>query len=75
MTWLYPSNGKLVDRAARFTQILLKRAGHCGFTYDDIVRAQFDVKSDLNPSESIVHRTIKRLVSAQTRRPEPHGPR
>ena len=25
MTWVYPSNGKLIDRAARYTEILLRR--------------------------------------------------
>lgn len=75
MTWVYPSNGKLVDRAARYTQILLKRHGHGEFAYDDIVRAQFAVKADLSPKESIVHKTIQRLVNERTPRPESHEPR
>lgn len=62
MTWVYPSNGKLVDRAARYTQIILERKGISGFTYDQIVRAQFATKAELNPSESIVHKTIERLI-------------
>jgi N-acetylmuramic acid 6-phosphate etherase len=57
MTWVYPSNGKLVDRAARYTQILLKQKG-LSFTYDEIVRAQFQAKANLDPSQSIVHKTI-----------------
>jgi N-acetylmuramic acid 6-phosphate etherase len=60
MTWVYPSNGKLVDRAARYTQILLKQRG-LDFGYDDIVRAQFEAKSKLSPKESIVHKTISIL--------------
>lgn len=75
MTWVYPSNGKLVDRAARYTQILLKRHGYGEFPYDDIVRAQFAVKAELSPKESIVHKTIQRLVSERTQRPESHEPR
>lgn len=75
MTWVYPSNGKLVDRAARYTQILLQRNGHGEFAYDDIVRAQYACKADLSPKESIVHKTIKKLVSERTQRPESHGPR
>lgn len=63
MTWLYPSNGKLVDRAARYTQILLAREGR-EHGYDEIVRAQFAAKADLNPNESIVGKTISRLRSA-----------
>ena len=60
MTWVYPSNGKLVDRAARYTQILLKQQG-LSIDYDAIVRAQFACKAHLSPKESIVHKTIERL--------------
>lgn len=60
MTWVYPSNGKLVDRAARYTQILLKKKG-LTFDYDSIVRAQFACKAELSPKESIVHKTIEKL--------------
>ena len=62
MTWLYPSNGKLVDRAARYTQILLEQRGYREFDYDSIVRAQFACKADLSPEQSIVHRTVARLI-------------
>lgn len=58
MTWVYPSNGKLVDRAARYTQILLRQMGESKFDYDQIVRAQFLAKASLSPDESIVHKTI-----------------
>jgi N-acetylmuramic acid 6-phosphate etherase len=61
MTWVYPSNGKLVDRAARYTQILLKNRG-LDFDYDSIVRAQFACKEELSPKESIVHKTIEKLT-------------
>jgi N-acetylmuramic acid 6-phosphate etherase len=63
MTWVYPSNGKLIDRAARYTQMLLKAQGFADFTYDDIVRAQFLCKSGLSPEESIVHKTMQNLIS------------
>jgi N-acetylmuramic acid 6-phosphate etherase len=65
MTWVYPSNGKLIDRAARYTEILLRQGGHGDFTYDDIVRAQFLCKSDLNPQESIVHKTMQKLIGGR----------
>jgi N-acetylmuramic acid 6-phosphate etherase len=65
MTWVYPSNGKLIDRAARYTQILLQRQGQSGFSYDEIVRAQFAAKADLSPKESIVHKTIKLLMRSR----------
>lgn len=60
MTWVYPSNGKLVDRAARYTQILLNQRG-LDFDYDSIIRAQFAAKAQLSPKESIVHKTIEIL--------------
>jgi len=65
MTWVYPSNGKLVDRAARYTQILLKNRG-LDFDYDAIVRAQFACKENLSPKESIVHKTIEKLTGGFT---------
>lgn len=62
MTWVFPSNGKLVDRAARYTQILLKKKGMDRFSYDEIVRAQYESKNELSPKESIVHKTIQKLM-------------
>lgn len=75
MTWVYPSNGKLVDRAARYTQILLKERGLGDFTYDEIVRAQFACKMNLSPKESIVHKTIEKLATERTQQLESRAPR
>jgi N-acetylmuramic acid 6-phosphate etherase len=66
MTWVYPSNGKLIDRAARYTDILLRRSGHGEFTYDEIVRAQFLCKSDVGPDQSIVHKTMRKLIHGRS---------
>ena len=63
MTWVYPSNGKLIDRAARYTEILLRRSGHDGFTYSEIIRAQFACKAGLSPQDSIVHKTVEKLIA------------
>jgi N-acetylmuramic acid 6-phosphate etherase len=57
MTWVYPSNGKLVDRAARYSILLLERSGMKNIDYDEVVRIQFEVKKNLLSSESIVIRT------------------
>ena len=35
MTWVSPSNGKLVDRAARYSMLLLERAGFKDVDYDE----------------------------------------
>jgi N-acetylmuramic acid 6-phosphate etherase len=64
MTWVYPSNGKLIDRAARYAQILLNQRGYNNFTYAEIVRAQFACKDELSPEDSIVHMTMRRLIGA-----------
>jgi len=74
MTWVFPSNGKLIDRAARYSQILMRRSGMPELAYDDIVRAQFMAKKDLSPKESIVHKTIQILLSGRTQRPVSHAP-
>lgn len=59
MTWVYPSNGKLVDRAARYSMLLLERAGVKNVDYDEIVRIQFELKKNLRSTESIVLRTAE----------------
>lgn len=62
MTWVYPSNGKLVDRAARYSQLILKELGYADVTYDDVVRAQYECKKSLSPKESIVLKTVEKLL-------------
>ncbi len=74
MTWVYPSNGKLIDRAARYSQILMRQAGLPEASYDDIVRAQFAAKQDLKSNESIVHKTIKVLTSGHAQGPVAQAP-
>lgn len=74
MTWVLPSNGKLIDRAARYSQILMRRQGYPQFAYDEIIRAQFIAKRELSPKESIVHKTIQILTSGRTQRPVSHAP-
>ncbi len=74
MTWVYPSNGKLVDRAARYSQIIMRKQGYPPVPYDEIIRAQFAAKRELSPKESIVHKTIQILTSGRTQRPVSHAP-
>lgn len=62
MTWVYPSNGKLVDRAARYSQLILQELGARQFSYDDVVRAQYACKAELSPKESIVLKTVEKLT-------------
>lgn len=62
MTWVYPSNGKLVDRAARYSTLLLERQGARNVDYDQIVRLQFELKQTLKSTDSIVIKTAERYL-------------
>jgi N-acetylmuramic acid 6-phosphate etherase len=61
MTWVRPTNGKLVDRAARYVHHLLVRDGHTGIGYDTIVRRIFQELANAPPDEPIVLRTLNAL--------------
>ncbi len=62
MTWVYPSNGKLIDRAARYTEILLHRRA---MTFSPMMRssAPNSPKAELSPQDSIVHKTVEKLIA------------
>ena len=62
MTWVNPSNGKLVDRVARYATLLIERQGVENVDYDEVVRLQFEVKKTLSSKESIVLETVKRYL-------------
>ncbi len=73
MTWVSPTNGKLVDRAARYVQHLLGAAGRRGPGYDVVVRRLFAEMDRARPDEPVVLRTyhslLKRNASAASRPP------
>lgn len=60
MTWVKPSNGKLIDRACRYVQYLLKFEG-IDRDYETIVRELFRLKESLPPTDSIVLATYQSL--------------
>lgn len=62
MTWVSPTNGKLVDRAARYVKHLLVGAGRLDQQYDDIVRQLFTELEEMEPGESVVLRTYQTLL-------------
>ncbi len=62
MTWVTPTNGKLVDRAARYVQHLLARDGRTGPGYEDVVRRLFAEMEAARPDESVVLRTYRSLL-------------
>src|SRR5690606_24270529 len=58
MTWVYPNNGKLIDRAARYVGILLERRG-VTVSYDEVVRRLLDINRDLPSNTSVVLKTVE----------------
>ncbi len=62
MTWVSPTNGKLVDRATRYITHLLAGAGRTDQRYEDIVRQLFAELDGVEPDESVVLRTYRSLL-------------
>jgi N-acetylmuramic acid 6-phosphate etherase len=61
MTWVSPTNGKLVDRAARYVQHLLCGAGLEGASYADVVHRLFTEMERARPGDSVVLRAYRSL--------------
>lgn len=61
MTWVKPSNNKLIDRSIRYVQALLEQSGENIFSYEDICYALFGELETLKVEEPIVLRTLKAL--------------
>jgi N-acetylmuramic acid 6-phosphate etherase len=62
MTWVTPTNGKLVDRATRYVGHLLSRAGSTEHRYEDIVHELFAEMASSQPDESVVLGTYRSLL-------------
>lgn len=60
MTWVKPSNNKLIDRAIRYVEMLLERNG-TAVPYDRIARTCFEIMESIGPDQSLVHAVIDRL--------------
>ncbi len=56
MTYVKPTNYKLIDRAARYVMILRK-----GWSYEEVVRAIYELKQKIDYDEPIVLKVIKFL--------------
>lgn len=59
MTWVRPSNNKLIDRAARYIIHLLKKSGKTA-SYEDVVEKIFEEREGLTENEPIVLKVLKR---------------
>lgn len=61
MNWVTPSNNKLIDRAARYTGILLDRSG-VKATYEEIVYTLFEEMEKGIGTRSLVLDTVARIA-------------
>jgi N-acetylmuramic acid 6-phosphate etherase len=64
MSWVKPSNHKLVDRAIRYADILLKEKGVTR-TYEELAEALFELKGAIPEDRPLVFAMVDRL-SART---------
>ncbi len=60
MTWVKPTNNKLIDRAARYIDFLLSDAG-IEKSYEEIVKEIFATIPTMQETESIVLKTVAKL--------------
>lgn len=66
MTWVKPSNNKLVDRAIRYIEHLLAQDGITQFSYTDICRQLFIEAEKMAPDQAVVVLT-RDTLKARTR--------
>lgn len=62
MTWVKPSNYKLIDRSIRYVQYLLLNDGVDSYSYDDICHVLFTQYDTLGADAPIVLKTYENLV-------------
>ena len=61
MTYVKPTNFKLIDRTIRYVQRLLELRGRPPASYEEIANLLFNIKDDLSPDEAIVIRLLDTL--------------
>jgi N-acetylmuramic acid 6-phosphate etherase len=62
MTWVSPTNCKLVDRATRYVKQLLAGAGRPNPRYEEVVHRLFAEMDVTRPGESVVLGTYRSLL-------------
>jgi len=62
MTWVSPTNGKLVDRATRYVRYLLAASGRASPPYEDVVLRLFEEMDGAGPDEPVVLRTCRSIL-------------
>lgn len=64
MTWVKPSNKKLIDRSIRYVEHLLRHAKIEPPSYKDVCHVLFEEAEIMKPDESVVMRTVERLMES-----------
>ncbi len=64
MTWVRPSNYKLIDRSIRYALILLNEQG-IEATYEDLTHRLFKILETLNRDEAIVKLLVKDVIESR----------
>lgn len=62
MTWVKPGNYKLIDRAVRYADTLLRQRG-LGIPYDSLARACFELRDRVPGSKSLVHALVEHFCA------------
>lgn len=62
MTWVKPSNNKLIDRAIRYVTLLIQRRTGKTPDYKTVARALFEERAKLKTGEPIVLKTMDALL-------------
>ncbi|MBX7207393.1 MAG: SIS domain-containing protein [Verrucomicrobiaceae bacterium] len=62
MTWVKPSNNKLIDRSIRYVTMLVQRRTGKTPAYDDVARALFAERAKLKIGEPIVLKTMDAVL-------------
>lgn len=68
MTWVKPSNNKLIDRSIRYIQHLLAQEGISEFSYADICHQLFIEAENMAPDQAVVVLTRAALKSRALKR-------
>jgi N-acetylmuramic acid 6-phosphate etherase len=61
MTYVRPSNLKLIDRAARYARHLWKQETGSDISYETTIRALFAIRPTLAPDQPAVLRLLEKL--------------
>ena len=61
MTYVKPTNYKLIDRSIRYVQRLSETRGHPVPEYNVVAKKIFDIKNKLEPDSAIVLKVLEEL--------------